>query len=105
MLSRSLIASQSIAILICIFGPLLVRAEDDYYYNFTSDETNYYGEDVVFERPFQERDNVSRTATKSHRLFPQPDVLQNVKGHRQAQVWNMIDQIDSFKTNDRIYSR
>ncbi len=72
--------------------------------NFSKED---FPDDIVFERPFQERPDLtfSDLRLNSAKELRIPDVNKNVEDYRQADVWNMIGNMDSFKTNDNIYKR
>ena len=55
---------------------------------------------VVFERPYQERKNITLVARPS----TTSRIQQNVEDYRQKEVWDMINIMDSFKTN-RVYTQ
>jgi len=59
------------------------------------------GDGLIFERPFQERSDLS--IDRPHKLMPK--VLKNIEDYRQADVWNIINEMDTYKSNDRIYNR
>lgn len=72
--------------------------------NFSKED---FPDDIVFERPLQERPDLtfSDLRLNSAKELRMPDVNKNVEDYRQAEVWNMIGTMDSFKTNDHIYNR
>lgn len=55
---------------------------------------------VVFERPYQERKNITLVARPSDTSR----IQQNIQDYRQKEVWDMINTMDSFKTN-RVYTQ
>ena len=60
--------------------------------------------ELIFERPLQVAPKPSLWSSNRSNQN-RSGILQNIAEYRQSQVWKMIGLMDTFKTNNRLYSR